>query len=1082
MPARRNLNLVARSAQLVKRLDTVDLELVRIPAGQSVVDAVNAFKAMPDVELVQPNYVRRIVAPPPPDDPFWLSNTLYGLVQIRAQETWTAFSHGSPSVIVAVIDTGVQSTHPDLAANMWQNPGEIAGNGVDDDGNGYIDDVYGIDTFNHDSNPADDHGHGTHTAGTIAGIGNNGLGVVGVTWNARILACKFLGASGSGSDFAASECFNYITALKQRGQNIRVSSNSWGGYRGVPPGVPLPPSAAALKAAIDTAGANGILSSFAAGNDNNNNDATPFDPAAFSSPSIIAVAASDSSDNRAGFSNYGVTTVDLAAPGVGIVSTYPFGSGYASSSGTSMASPHVAGAAALLLAISPGLTVDQLKNVILANVDSLTQWQGVVATGGRLNVFRAAQALGGGSGGGSATFVGVDTSHQGNWMGAFGTDGYSIVADATSLPSYASLTPAGQSSFTWASSTADIRGLQRAAGGGRLAATWYAGTSFDVDINLSDAGSHRVAFYMVDWDPAGRQQRVDVLDSATSAVLDSRAVSSFQGGQYLIWNLQGHVKLRFTRLTGPNAVVSGVFFGPASNAPPTVALTAPSPSAVFPPGATIHLAATATDSDGSITSVVFRANGSPVFTDTSAPYEFDWPSVPVGSYSLTAVATDNGTASTTSAAVSISVSGGGGGGNSAAFAGTNTTSQGNWTANFGADGYNVIGDAVSYPAYATVTPSGNGAYTWEASTSDVRGLLKPGGGRIAGTWYSSTSFDIDVNVTGGSHLMSLYSVDWDTSARAQRFDVLDATTLAVLDTRTMSGFHGGVYLSWNVTGHVKVRVTRTGGVNAVVSGIFFGTAGGGGGPSAVFIGADSATSGNWPGVYGTDGVNIIGDTVNYPFYGSATTDGASWVWAASTADTRALRKVGGSDRIAATWYGSVWNINLTLNDAIAHRVSLYCVDYDFQARQQRIEVLDATTSAVLDTRLISGFSNGVYLTWAITGSVRFRVTSLAGPNAVVSGLFFDPSAAPATEALAGQATAGAGDLHWADSHHGAMGSLALRRAGANAGAADVLPVAVLLRRDEGEAGRRPDLPGHVRHSVAARRGAEPRRAPHQAGT
>jgi subtilisin family serine protease len=491
---RRNQNLNARSAQLVRRLDTVDIELVRIPAGQSVIEAVAAFKAMPDVELAQPNYVRSIVAPSPPNDPFWVNNTLYGLLRIQAQETWNTFNnHGSPSIIVAAIDTGVQYTHPDLAANMWTNPGEVPGNGVDDDGNGYIDDIYGIDAYNHDSNPIDDEGHGTHTAGTIAGVGNNGVGVVGVTWNSKILACKFLNSSGNGTDFGAIECFNYITWLKLHGQNIRVSSNSWGGNRGLPPGVPLPPSAAALKSAIDTAGANGILSSFAAGNNGSNNDTTPFDPASFDSPTIISVAASDQGDSRASFSNYGVTTVDLAAPGVSIVSTYPFFSGYASASGTSMASPHVAGAAALLLSIDPTLDVSALKNLMLANVDVLPQWQGLVATSGRLNVFRAAQAIGG-------------------------------------------------------------------------------------------------------------------------------------------------------------------------NVAPSVSLTSPTAGETFTAPATVGLAATASDPDGTVTRVDFYANGGLIGSDNTSPFSFTWTNVAAGNYSLTAVAVDDDNASSVpSTAVPIVVNSGGGG-------------------------------------------------------------------------------------------------------------------------------------------------------------------------------------------------------------------------------------------------------------------------------------------------------------------------------------------------------------------------------------------------------------------------------------
>ena len=199
---------------------------------------------------------------------------------------------------------------------MWRNPGEIPGNGIDDDGDGYIDDVYGIDTLHHDSNPMDDEGHGSHTAGTIAAVGNNGLGVVGVSWNTKILACKFIGADGSGTDAGALECFHYITALRNRGEHNRVSSNSWGQSRG------SDPPSAVLQAAIDEAGEAGIINIFGAGNDGTNNDVSPFDPASYSSPSIVSVASSDATDHRSSFSNYGALSVDIAAPGEGIMSTY----------------------------------------------------------------------------------------------------------------------------------------------------------------------------------------------------------------------------------------------------------------------------------------------------------------------------------------------------------------------------------------------------------------------------------------------------------------------------------------------------------------------------------------------------------------------------------------------------------------------------------------------------------------------------------------------------------------------------------------------------------------------------------------
>ncbi len=177
--------------------------------------ALAELRSNPQVAYAQPNRVYRIGADTPPNDPLWLGGSLWGLQKIAAQPAWESYGGGNGTVIVAHLDTGVLYTHEDLTANMWRNPGETAGNLVDDDQNGYVDDVYGIDTVNHDSDPIDDHGHGTHTSGTIAAVGNNATGVIGVNWNARILACKFLDGSGNGTDAGAIECFNYIVALKE---------------------------------------------------------------------------------------------------------------------------------------------------------------------------------------------------------------------------------------------------------------------------------------------------------------------------------------------------------------------------------------------------------------------------------------------------------------------------------------------------------------------------------------------------------------------------------------------------------------------------------------------------------------------------------------------------------------------------------------------------------------------------------------------------------------------------------------------------------------------------------------------------
>ncbi len=351
-------------------------------------EGIARYRSLSGIESVQPNFIYRTQATA--NDPRF--NELYGLNKIQAPVAWDTTT-GSPSVVVAVIDLGVDYNHEDLSANMWRNPGETgldsggqdkAVNAIDDDGNGYVDDVFGVDTINHDSNPMDDSGHGTHVSGTIGGIGNNGTGIVGVNWNVRIMAIKSHGADGNGTSASVVEAFQYAAMMRRRGINVRVTNSSWGGA----------PEAAeydqALKDAIDAAGNTGILNVCAAGNSNRDNDALPFYPASYDSPSIMSVAASDQNDDRASFSSRGATSVDLAAPGVLILSTLR-GSTYGFFSGTSMATPHVAGAAALLWAHGPHLTVTQVKATLMNSVDVLPQWAGLTVTGGRLNLARAVQ-------------------------------------------------------------------------------------------------------------------------------------------------------------------------------------------------------------------------------------------------------------------------------------------------------------------------------------------------------------------------------------------------------------------------------------------------------------------------------------------------------------------------------------------------------------------------------------------------------------------------------------------------------------------------------------------------------------------
>jgi len=302
---------------------------------------------------------------------------------IDAPEAWN-LATGSSSIVVGIVDTGIDYTHPDLAANVWTNPGEIAGNGIDDDGNGFVDDVHGYNFVANTGNAMDDNGHGTHVAGTIAAVGNNGSGVAGVNWNSSVMALKFLDANGSGSVANAVRALNYATMMRNTyGVNIRVTNNSWGGGG----------YSQSLYDAIAANGQAGILFVAAAGNSAQNNDATPSYPSNYNLDNVIAVAATDNRDALASFSSYGATTVDLAAPGVNIYSTQA-GGGYRYMSGTSMATPHVSGVAALAWSVASNASVAQIRSAILGGVDRIASLGGKVATGGRLNALGTLQLMG----------------------------------------------------------------------------------------------------------------------------------------------------------------------------------------------------------------------------------------------------------------------------------------------------------------------------------------------------------------------------------------------------------------------------------------------------------------------------------------------------------------------------------------------------------------------------------------------------------------------------------------------------------------------------------------------------------------
>jgi subtilisin family serine protease len=389
----------ARGRGAVKLADRVvpgsagraEVELVRLTRGADRSRATRALESDPAVAYVEPNYTYTHQATS--TDPRYTSGELWGLSGPKtapatpygsnAAAAWTAGRTGSAAVYVGVIDEGIQHTHPDLTGQV-RNPGEIAGNRIDDDRNGYVDDVYGWDFASNNASVYDggtaggSDDHGTHVAGTI-GAKANGAGVVGVNWNVRMISGKFLGSTG-GSAANAIKAIDYFTNLKKRGVNIVATNNSWGGGG----------YSQALKDAIERANQANIVFVAAAGNGGSdgvgdNNDATPSYPASYTNSNVISVAAITKSGARASFSNYGPTSVDLGAPGASIVSTTAY-NGYSTYSGTSMATPHVTGAVALYASVKPGSSDTAIKAALLGSAVPTTALQSRTVTGGRLDV------------------------------------------------------------------------------------------------------------------------------------------------------------------------------------------------------------------------------------------------------------------------------------------------------------------------------------------------------------------------------------------------------------------------------------------------------------------------------------------------------------------------------------------------------------------------------------------------------------------------------------------------------------------------------------------------------------------------
>jgi subtilisin family serine protease len=787
--------------------------------SKNVQALITQLARRPDVLYAEPNYL--LYSTTQPNDPrfpdLWnllnIGQTVSGIpgtpgADIHATDAWDS-AIGARTILVGVVDTGVDYTHPDLAANVWSAPAQftvtVGGQSITCAAG-----THGFNAITKTCDPFDDNLHGTHVAGTIGAVGNNALGVVGVSWLANIIGLKFLDASGSGSIADAINAIEFgIQAKGTLGAaaNIRVLSNSWAGGL----------LSQALLDEITRANQNDMLFVAAAGNSSSDNDLTPIYPANYAVPNVIAVAATDNQDGLASFSNYGPTTVHLGAPGVKVLSTVP-GGAYNSFSGTSMATPHVSGSAALLLARC-SLNTAALKSLILSSVDPIPSLAGRTITGGRLNLARAVAGCGpAGNAAPSITLAtpAVDTTMSAPGpltlaANAFDVDGsvvqvafyagtslignvmappyrldwtnirvgnYAVTAVAvdnngattTSAATMIRVLPASMST-PFGGTAATIPGTVEAEnfndggpGIGYLDNTpgnrGGAYRTTDVDIaSVSDIGGG----YKVNFIEPGEWLAYSISVSVTAQyTLESRVASSGAGGVY-------HVDVDGVDVTGPIAIpntggwetwqtiftpgipmtagphiVRAVFdtrgksgwfadfnymrwIIPSLNTPPTVSLTSPANGATYTVP-TIPLAATAADADGNVTQVGFYDGASLIGTDTSPPYTLSWTNVPIGTHTLTAVATDDLGATTTSGAVTVQVVPPP---PSTPFGGTPLAIPGLLQAEIFDDG----GEGI---AYHDTTP-GNAGGQYRTSDVDIGGTSDSGGGYVIG-WVVATEW------------------------------------------------------------------------------------------------------------------------------------------------------------------------------------------------------------------------------------------------------------------------------------------------------------------------------------------------------
>jgi subtilisin family serine protease len=836
---------------------------------------------------------------------------------------------GSSNVYVAVLDTGVDITNEDLAPNIWTNP--------DPNGQpGFPNDVNGWNFVANDNDVMDDEGHGTNVAGIIGGVGNNGFGIAGLNWHVTLIPIKVIGSDGTGQTADIIAGINYVTMLKSQGINIVAMNESLGG--------PTFPFDIVTNNAIKAAGKAGVLDVVAAGNSSLNLDNTipGISPANFSinNPTVITVAATDNQGNLANFSDYGADTVDLAAPGINILSTAPtytvtepptlsngddptysvtvtgpppdVNPAYGFESGTSQATPQVTGIIALEAAANPSATAAQLKAALLNGVTydpALASVNGLppkVMTSGTANAYQAVENI-------LNQFISSDTTRGGSWHGAYGAQGSYIVGDSTNFPSYVNVTFQGGTPVILQTSSAKAAALQKASDpASRVSAFEASSTSESIDLDFTDGNVHRVRLYVADLDNKHRIENIQLIDAATGLVLSTQTVSNFKNGQYLTYDLRGSVQLTISNVSGPSAVFSGLFFDVTPSTPASV-----------------------------------------VGTDT-----------------------------TTQGSKWASVYG----------------SQGDYIV-----GDNNTGTLPSYVTSVAATGATTKVLALRTSNTRALQKNVDFNHNIEAYWSSTTSFNVNLTLTDTvEHQVTFYVADYEKKKRIERISELNPITGAVMATQDIANFNNGEFVSFNITGSATFEIQDIGGPNAVLSGIFFDAPPGSPlvfeGVDTTTAGNWQA-SGYGPTPQGTlqDNAYIVGQ--NFPDVDDLTsstftvTGGTEKILAEPSGDLRALNADGyasGNFRIEAYLFTTTqMTLAYTPADNFQHSIALYFADYQRFNRSETVIFSDPTTGAVLAKQRITKFAGGKYYLYNLSGPVDITIVNQSYPNAVFSGFFTD---------------------------------------------------------------------------------------------